>query len=179
MKFDESDGEIFVYVRVQSGTLLSSLGHNLKIQVQEFSADAALEDDHIETHVDASSLEPIDSIDWESRQETGELSDANLQDIKQNIDQDVLQIERYPEIIFESSSIKQTDGGWQLTGQLTLHGEQNEITIDVEKKGPRAHAEAVIDQTEFGIEPYSALLGSLKVDPEVVVAIDAPLPDQT
>lgn len=178
MKFDESNGDILVYVQVQSGTLLSSFGHNLKIRVGTFTVEADLEAEHIETHVDASSLKPVDSIDWKSRQETGDLSDGNRRDIKQNIDQDVLHAEKYPKITFESSSIEGTGGEWKLTGDLTLCGEQKTITFDVEKSDHRVRGEVVIDQTEFGIEPYSALLGSLKVAPEVIVEVDAPLPDQ-
>ena len=56
----------------------------------------------------------------------------------------------------------------EVVGKLTLHGQSQEI------RGKRTgnSAEFRIDQRAFGIKPYSAMLGALKVKPEVTVRVN-------
>jgi len=178
MEYDASNADLFVYVRRNPDTLLSSMGHDVKIRAEDFTVDADFETGEVSARVETDSLEPVDAIIWESRQETGELSEGDRREISQRISADVLESEEYPDIEFESTAIEETGEGWHVVGELDLHGERREIELDVARRGDRAHAETTFDQTDFGIEPYSAMLGSLEVHPEVVVAVEAPLPDR-
>ena len=177
MHYDPDNADMFVYVRRQSGTLLSSLGHDLKIRVGEFAIDADLDAAEIDVQIDAASLEPVDAIIWDSRDETGELSAGDRHEIAQRIRNEVLEVDTYPTIKFEAVSVTSINGGWNVTGPVILHGEASEIEVRVVPEDDRLHAETTIDQTEFDITPYSAMLGSLKVHPEVIVTVDAPAPE--
>ena len=69
----------------------------------------------------------------------------------------VLESAKFPEIRFESTSIRTvSEGKWTVTGDLTLHGESRSITIDVHNDGGAYLGEAKIRQTQFGIYPVSA-----------------------
>ncbi|MFB6372853.1 MAG: YceI family protein [Bradymonadaceae bacterium] len=177
MNYTPSNADMFVYVRRKSGTLLSSFGHDLKIRVGDFTIDADYQAGDVEAHVEADSLEPVASIDWETREETGELSKGDRRKITRNMKHEVVEVEEYPAIEFETTSVDSSNGGWWLEGPLGFNGEARDIEIRAIVEDRRVHAETTIDQTRFHIEPYSAMLGSLKVHPEVVVTVDAPLPE--
>jgi hypothetical protein len=63
-----------------------------------------------------------------------------------------------------------------VTGDLELANGISLIAFDINiGDDGRLTASATVKQTEWGIKPYSALLGALKVRDEVEVAIDAVL----
>jgi polyisoprenoid-binding protein YceI len=62
-------------------------------------------------------------------------------------------------------------------GDLTIAGAARPIAFDLTVGDDgRLTGTAVVAQTAWGIKPYSALFGALKVADEVEVAIDARLP---
>jgi polyisoprenoid-binding protein YceI len=84
-------------------------------------------------------------------------------EVEKNAAKDVLDVKRYPAITFVSTKVSDSE----LVGQLTLHGTTREV------RGRRSGdtAEFSLDQRDFGIKPFSAMLGSLKVKPVVTVKI--------
>jgi polyisoprenoid-binding protein YceI len=60
-----------------------------------------------------------------------------------------------------------------VTGELELGGRRGPVEFDLTRGDGRLHGEAVVKQTAFGIKPYSALFGTLKVADEVRIGIDA------
>ncbi len=65
-----------------------------------------------------------------------------------------------------------TTGGSASTGDLTILGRTEPVRFDLEigDDGSVA-ASAVVTQTDWGLKPYSALFGALKVADEVVVVL--------
>ena len=60
-----------------------------------------------------------------------------------------------------------------MQGDLTLLGTTHPLAFDVEVgDGGTLTAVAVVKQTDWGMKPYSALFGALKVVDEVEVEID-------
>lgn len=55
---------------------------------------------------------------------------------------DFLEIEKYPNITFESTGIIPTSENYQLTGNLSLHGITKSVTLDLEFNGIAAHPQA-------------------------------------
>ncbi len=41
----------------------------------------------------------------------------------------------FPQITFTSTSVRQTDAGYELTGDLSLHGETRQVTVNLNKVG--------------------------------------------
>ena len=52
----------------------------------------------------------------------------------------------------------------------------NPISLDAHDDGKRWNAKVVLDQRKYGIKPFSAMLGALKIKPEVEVIISIPHP---
>lgn len=171
-----SDTEILIFAQREPGTLLARMGHDIKIRVTDFEIDTDLEGGEISARMNATSFEPVDAIKWEDKREIGELSDGDRHEIKQRMDKKVLDVDEFPEVVFRSTTVEPNDDGWHVEGTLELHGEAHDIDFDVQRQDERAHVETVIDHTRWGIEQYSAMMGSLKVSPELVIVVDAPLP---
>jgi polyisoprenoid-binding protein YceI len=88
-----------------------------------------------------------------------------------------LNAKRYPRIMFVTNDIEKTDDGYRLTGTLTIHDTSRAQVVDLRTDDQGGNwwlsSETTLRQTEFGITPYSQLLGSLKVADNVVVAFSA------
>ena len=88
-----------------------------------------------------------------------------------------LNAKRYPRITFEANTIDKTDGGYRLTGTLTILATSREQVVDVrtDEQGENwwLSGETAVRQSDFGIKPYSQLLGALKVADDVVLSFTA------
>ena len=85
--------------------------------------------------------------------------------------------ERYPQIRFATESIEQVHDGYRLAGMLHIHGMTRRRMIDVNTQDVghswRVSAQARVRQTDFGVKPYSLLMGAVKVADEVTVSFTA------
>ncbi len=169
--YDASNAECLVF-SYKDG-LLSGLAHDLKIRVERFSIDVDEQTLAIEAQFDAASLRPVCArVDGRDAEET--LSAKDKDKIYANITKDVLHASRHPEVTFVSSSVDKQDGGYRVRGTLGLHGQRRDIEVVVKDTGSRWVAKIPIYQPHFGIKPYTAAFGALKIKPTVEVTVDVP-----
>jgi hypothetical protein len=155
-----SEGKLSV--RTGRSGAVARAGHDLRLEVTAW--EATIEDGRIELRADATSLRV--------REGTGgmqALDDGDRKNIETTIDDEVLK--REP-IVFRSTQVEETPGGLHVEGELKLLGRTGPIAFDVALADGALTAEAVVKQTDFGIEPYSALFGALKVADEVTVELE-------
>src|SRR3954467_1199329 len=152
---------------------LSALGHDLRLRASRFDIDVLA--DSVVARVDAGSLRVVAAMRAGTPAE-GTLSEKDKAEIERNCAREVLEAQRHPEATFVSSEVKQTDGGWSVRGTLTIHGVPHEGTFDVQRKDGKAVARIDIDLRSFGMKPYSAMLGALRVKPQVLLVVEAPVP---
>src|SRR5262249_43211936 len=86
-------------------------------------------------------------------------------EIEKNIREDVLKSSRFPQIRFEATEV----GDTEIVGKLTLCG----VTREIRCKRAGQLVSYELNQPYFGIKPYTAMLGTLKVKP--VVRVEARL----
>jgi polyisoprenoid-binding protein YceI len=155
-------------VRTSRTGAVAKAGHDLLIHVTEWSA--TLDTDAPSLTLDA------DSTSLRVREGTGgmkPLDEDDLANIEQTIDDEVL-LKR--DIAFRSTSMTANGDSLSVTGDLTLFGATAPLTFDLVLADGRVTGAAVVRQTEWGMKPYTALFGALKVADEVRVEIDARLP---
>jgi hypothetical protein len=169
-KLGPADGTLSV--RTTRTGAAAKAGHNLLIEVTAWEAALEVgEETSIVLEADATSLRV--------REGTGgmqALGDDDKASIEQTIDDDVLQ--RHG-IEFRSTSVQAAADGSRISvqGELTLAGKTGPIALDLTAGGDgKLSGSVVVKQTDWGITPYSALFGALKVVDEVEVSIDARLP---
>jgi hypothetical protein len=100
------------------------------------------------------------------------LGDEDKENILKTIDDEVLEKRN---ITFRSASVTGGDGHYQVDGELTLAGASRPLTFDLRVDDGAVHAAATVTQTRFGMKPFSALFGTLKVLDDVEVRLDGRL----
>ena len=157
-------------VRTTRTGAAAKAGHDLLIDVTAWQAT-------LEVGEQISLVLDADATSLRVREGTGgiqALGDDDKADIEQTIDDEVLKQQR---IEFRSTAVQSEDGRLSVQGDLTLVGETRPIAFELAVGADgRLAGSAVVEQTKWGISPYSALFGALKVADAVEVAIDAGLP---
>jgi polyisoprenoid-binding protein YceI len=103
----------------------------------------------------------------------GSVSASTQQQVNKNmLGADVLNVRRHPTALFEIDSAldkktKKGDVVYELKGQFTLNGTTRPLTIHVQPSKKNGNEQLrgnfAILQTEFGITPYTAALGTIGV----------------
>lgn len=155
--------------------LAATAGHDLKIEVGIWSAELDVADD-----LSFSALAVrADLTSMIVRAGTGGLKPLTERD-KREIAltaRKVLGADRHPEAAFSAKTFEPgTAGGGVIAGTLTIAGMSRPVRLDVTKTGADGfHASTTIRQSDFGIKPYSAFLGALKVSDAVKAEVDVDL----
>lgn len=162
-------------VQGEADGLLSMFGHNPLIAICGFGGDVrcvpgTLDGGSLLLLVQANSLAIVNKI-----------SDKDRLEIERGMREDVLEIARYPEIVFMSTSIsanRASESQFQarINGNLSLHGVTRDqpINAQVTVGGDtlRAQGEFRLRQTDYNIKPVSAVGGTLKLKNELKFAFD-------
>jgi polyisoprenoid-binding protein YceI len=169
---DGSDGDLLIHTGVAGPA--AAMGHRLTLTMRRWRATTQWDADEpvaAELAVEVGSLEVV-------RGEGGvtPLSAPEKILVRSNALRS-LDAKRYPRITFVANDIEKTDDGYRLTGALTIHDTSQPQVVDLRTDDQGANwwlsSETTVRQTDFGIKPYSQLLGSLKVADGVVVAFSA------
>lgn len=88
-----------------------------------------------------------------------------------------LDADRFPHIRFRADSIDRIHDGYRLRGTLEIHGTVRDRVIDlhVEETADRWRMScgAEVSHAEFGVKPYSLMMGAMKVADAVTVSFTA------
>lgn len=150
-------------------------GHNLLIEVGSWSGTLTIGDDGA---VDALSLS-ADSRSMKVLEGTGgvqSLGDDDKAGIAKTIDEEVL---KGGDIEYSSTHVHGSDGQLTVEGELNLLGTQRPLSFQL-TLGDDGHLSgtATFKQSGWGMKPYSAMFGTLKVANELSVSIDGQLPNR-
>lgn len=157
-RYDSSTAEIIVFT-FKDG-LLSAVAHDLKLRATQFVLE--IQGDQVRLALEANSLRVVNAMK-EGLEQPETLSSRMRGEIERTAAKEVLAVHLFPTIQFTASTVNERE----VTGQLTLHGHTRPV------RGTRSgnSVEFEIDQREFGIRPYQAMLGALKVKPHVKVRV--------
>ncbi len=170
--FDAASAECLVFTYKEG--LLSAIAHDLEIRVQRFDVDVDDATLAVRARFDAASLKVVAAV-RDGAHQPGALGDADKLKIEHSLREDALHTREHPEIRFASSAVTRDGARVQITGELSLHGRTKPLTLTARTEGDRLVAEARLHQPDFGIKPYSAMLGTLKIKPGVLVRCSLPL----
>ena len=169
MQFNAGNAECLVFTFKEG--LLSAVAHDLKLRVERFVIEWDAGARRIEARLDAASLVVVCAMRG-GREDRDALSAAQRREIEDNVRRQVLASGRFPEIGFVSSEVVENEaGGGRVIGALSLCGRSRAIAFVVEAVGENRIAEVRLHQPDFGIRPYSAMLGTLRIKPEVLVRV--------
>jgi polyisoprenoid-binding protein YceI len=171
-RYTQNDSEALVFT-FKDG-LLSKIAHDLKIGIGRFSVDLDPATAKINAEFDPSSLRVVNAV-HDGQEDPKALSDADKEKIGVQIQKEVLETDRHAKVQFTSTKLtRRPDGGYSITGDLTLHGTTRPISAETRVEGGRQVAEVEIHQPDFGVVPFKAMMGTLKVKPAVRVRVSIP-----
>jgi YceI-like protein len=145
----------------------SKAGHDLLIEVSSWSAT-------LDPDADPALTLTADSRSLRVLEGTGgiqALDDDDRAGISQTIDEEVL---KGTHIEFRSTSVELSGDGspGAVDGELELAGKRHPISFELTAgEDGRLTGRATVKQSDWGMKPYSALFGTLKVADEVEVAV--------
>jgi hypothetical protein len=148
--------------------LLSRAAHDLKIGVTRF--DLSVDKGEVTASFDARSLRTITAMK-RGRENPSALSRTDRETIDERIRHAVLHSDRYPRIVFSGRGVPEPAQAWTTTGRLTLHGKDRPLTATIRTEGELWIARLQIDQNAFGITPFKAMMGTLRIKPRVDVIV--------
>jgi polyisoprenoid-binding protein YceI len=152
--------------------LAKKVGHDLIIEVGQWSANVTVGEDPSATSITASaqvsSLNPLEGVGG-----VKPLSDGDKADIRKNITQKII---TSPEISFRSNSVKVAGNSATVSGDLTILGRSQPVDIQVSESGGRIRGNFSVVQTNWGIKPFTAMMGALKVQDRVDVEFEGNVP---
>jgi polyisoprenoid-binding protein YceI len=160
-------------VRTGRRGAIAKVGHDLLIEVGAWGATVEVGADPQQTVLELTA----DSGSLRVREGTGGIQSLGEEE-RSGIDQTIVEeVLKGTAIVFRARSVTPAaDGSLSVEGDLELAGGINPIAFDL-SLGDDGHvaARAVVKQSAWGMKPYTALFGTLKVADEVEVSIDGQL----
>ncbi len=158
-------------VQAFAAGFFSGFGHNPTIGIRDFTGEAQfspdqLYDGSLRLEINAKSLEVLDDVKEKDRQE-----------IERAMHDEVLETARFPEIVFQSTSVTLTKGKDEsykakIIGDLTMHGVTRsglwimpKFTLNGDQL--TATGNFTLKQTDYGIKLVSIAAGALKLKDEL------------
>ncbi len=170
-RYDATTAECLVFTYKEG--VLSAIAHDLKHRVTAFTVDVDDRTGAIDARFDARSLR-VECVMRAGREAPGSLRDDQKREIEGNVIKDVLHARRHPEIRFVSREVEPQGEGLRVVGTLSLHGVDRRLEAVARRDGERLVASVPIHQPDYGIQPYRALLGALKIQPTLRVQLSIP-----
>lgn len=164
-------------LRTSRAGIASGAGHDLTIALDRWSGVVFLADhspdSSAEVTVQLGTLRVLDGTGG-----VKPLSDRDKREIAQ-IARRLLDTDHRPEARFVSTGVRESADGGVVEGTLTLRGQERPLELTVTDLGNgRYRAVTTVLQSDYGIKPYTAFLGALKVADGVTVEAELDLSDR-
>ena len=104
------------------------------------------------------------------------LSDKDRRDIAKNINEKVLETGKFPELKFASTGCSGSAPNFDAAGSLTIKGTTRPVNVALNVDGTTVTAKTSISQKDFGIKPFSAMMGAIKLRDDVDFELTVNLP---
>lgn len=165
-----SEVEFFVY---KAGSL-AAFGHNHTVEARQFSGDVYLAPDFkdsifsLKLPVKDFEIDRAEARDAAGPDFASHPSASDIEGTREHmLGEDSLDADKYPDVSIQSVSVSGEEAKAEMTVRITLHGTARDVKVpvSVSRDGDDLSASGSFDlrQSEFGMQPYSALGGALQV----------------
>jgi polyisoprenoid-binding protein YceI len=170
---DQRGSRFTVYA--YAGGLLSAVGHDPVIAARDFRGEI-----QFAPEIPSATTLAL-TVAATSLRVQNDVSDRDRREIERTMSDEVLETERYPEIVYEASAKRieaVSDGRYRIEvdGDLSLHGvrrrQGSSVQVFVFGDTLRAQGEVLLLQTDYGIKLVSVAGGALKIKDELKCAFD-------
>ncbi len=145
-------------------------GHDLVLEATSWDGTVEIGDNaSVELNVDPGSIEVVSGTGGAKA-----LNDKDKGEIKKSMTGKVL---GSSQITFKSSDVKADNGSMNVSGDLSVAGSSNSISVPLSVSDDgTVRGSVTLSQSQYGIKQFKALMGALKVADQVEVSLEAKLP---
>lgn len=156
-----------IHVYTFKDGLLARLAHDLQLTLERFEIHR--EGAAVTGRFWPASLRVDGVMRKDGALDTATLSAADRTKIAGNMADEILHLDRHPEARFAGAT-----HGTMIEGELTLVGVSRPVRAEVQASGGRLRAEFTLVPSRWGIPPYKALAGAIRLQDRVLVRVDLP-----
>ena len=168
------DGAILIHTGREGPA--ARLGHDLTLLATQWHATLRIDAEVPSRSRVTATVESGSLVVQSARGGAIGLTDAQKDEIRGIVAAKVLRSERGRLIRFTSTAVDGAGTRAVMAGRLTIARRTRDASFDVRVRGLRVTATTSISQTDFGITPYSAMLGALRVTDAVRITVSIRLP---
>jgi polyisoprenoid-binding protein YceI len=151
--------------------VLSRIAHDLRLHVGRFTIVRS--GDELVAEFVAGSI-VVDGVMHGSRFDPGGLGDRDRRKIAETIRTEILHTRAHPSIVFRGTLAAGAGMGDRIRvdGTLELLGVRRPVSLVAVREGERVRGSVTLTPSEFGIRPYKALAGAIRLRDRVRVDLD-------
>ena len=165
-----------LHIQTRREGVLSPVGHDLRLGLQRFEVSWDPDSSVVSGTFETATVEVRAALDGE-RALPKALSTRDKAKITDKIRREVLQVGRYPYGRLDGSATVPTGSNpGVFEGTLELRGVRRPVRASVRSVAGQLEARVTLNTPDFGVQPVSALLGTLKVRKDVEVILRGPAP---
>lgn len=171
IRFDATRASVEILTEKEG--LLGAAGHDLRLRATDLVIEIDEATGAVDARVGAAGVHLVAARQGEcDRPEI--LGESDRRSIERSLHDEVLAARRHPEIRFRATAVVREPDALRIEGTLSLRGVERPLALTARRDGGEWSAEVPIDQPSFGIKPFSALFGTLRVKPRVLVRVRVP-----
>lgn len=160
-------------VRTYKAGLLSAVGHDLALRVERWSLTLDPDDERVEGTFDGTTFAVLGVVKGE-RIDPDVLSVKEQGEVLDNIRKHVFKGFRPASIRFEADDVEFDDDTIEGEGTLEIPPGRHTVRFEASVEDGQAICTVRLHQPDFGIVPFKALMGALKIQPDIEVRITVP-----
>ena len=165
-------GDSLVVVRVYRGGRLAKLGHDHVVSSKEPRGFIDADKGRADLYVAVAGLAVDDAALRAAAGFDSQPSESDIAGTRSNMLEKVLEAERFPFVVLRVRAVEQG----ALQGELSVHGVTRALRvpakIDAGAERIEASGHFSINQTDFGIEPFSVFGGAIAVQDRVDLSFE-------
>jgi polyisoprenoid-binding protein YceI len=162
----ELKATVFVYTFKEG--LLAKLAHDLRLSAHD--VEITLKGEALEARVAATSL-VVDGVAHGETIDTQALSDHDKRKIQDTMADEILQARAHPHVQWQGQVRRTTGERYEVDGTLTVRGVRQALRAPVAVQPDGLSVELELQPSRFGIPPYKALAGAIRLKDRVVVRL--------
>jgi polyisoprenoid-binding protein YceI len=165
-----------LHLRTTREGMAAKVGHDLTIRITRWSGTAVVPDSNdlssasLSLRIELDSLEVVAGTGGASPLDPGDKADI-LKNAAKTLD-----VAHHPIAEFVSTAVRPTGDSGEIDGTLTLAGASGTVTLQVTAtSGSGWKATGTVVQSQYGVKPYKAFLGALRLADPVTVEAEVSL----